>query len=314
MRVVFMGTPELAATVLSALDGAHEVVGVYTRPDAARGRGGAVSPSPVKEAALRLGLDVFTPSTLRDAEVVRQLAALSPDVVCVAAYGAILPREVLEVPRLGCLNVHASLLPRWRGAAPVERAILAGDEVAGVSIMRMEEGLDTGPYCLQRRVEVGQRDVEELTGALAREGAEALLEALAGAEEGTLSWTPQDERESTYADKIGKHELDLLPDDAPEVLLRKVRASSPAHPARAVVAGRGATVMGLRRVEVALAQAADGIDRGEARLVSKRLLLGCAGGAVELSTLRPDGKRSMEGRAFAAGVRDAKRGFRWGGA
>ena len=144
MRVVFMGTPAFAATILDDLAEQHDVAAVYTRPDAVRGRGKRLEPSPVKAAAERRGLRVLTPRTLRDEAAQRELASFAPDVICVAAYGAILPKEVLDIPRFGCLNVHASLLPRWRGAAPIERAILAGDEEAGVCIMRMEVGLDTG--------------------------------------------------------------------------------------------------------------------------------------------------------------------------
>ncbi len=163
MRVVFMGTPAFAATILDDLAEQHDVAAVYTRPDAVRGRGKRLEPSPVKAAAERRGLRVLTPRTLRDEAAQRELASFAPDVICVAAYGAILPKEVLDIPRFGCLNVHASLLPRWRGAAPIERAILAGDEEAGVCIMRMEEGLDTGAYCVCRTARIDGKTAPELT-------------------------------------------------------------------------------------------------------------------------------------------------------
>ena len=162
MRVVFMGTPRFAAEILDELAEFHEIAAVYTRPDAVRGRGKALAPSPVKEVAERRGFPVRTPRTLRDAEVLSELAAFAPDVICVAAYGAILPKDVLDLPPFGCLNVHGSLLPRWRGAAPIERAILAGDEEIGVCIMAMEEGLDTGDYCVCRSLPAGSRTAAEL--------------------------------------------------------------------------------------------------------------------------------------------------------
>ena len=313
MRVVFMGTPSLAATVLECLCESHEVVGVYTRQDAVRGRGKQPVPSPVKEVARRRGLTVLEPKTLRTPEAQRALAALSPDVVCVAAYGKILPPEVLSIPRFGCVNVHASLLPRWRGAAPIERAILAGDERAGVSIMRMEEGLDTGDYCLQRSAEVGDLDAAGLTDWLAHIGAEALLEALDLIEGGSAVWTAQDESQVTYADKIAKGELDLSPLDDSATLVRKVRASSDSHPARTRVAGRDVTVLSLAAPDDRASAQAAAVEPGEVRVVSKRLLLGCADGAVELLALRPDGKKSLDAAAFAAGVQNLRRdGSTWG--
>ena len=192
MRVVFMGTPKFAAAILEDLAQQHEVVAVYTRPDAVRGRGKRLEPSAVKAAAERLGLSVRTPRTLRDEAVQRELAALAPDVVCVAAYGAILPKAVLDLPRHGCLNVHASLLPRWRGAAPIERAILAGDEETGVCVMRMEEGLDTGAYCVCRTTSVAGKSAADLTEELADLGSHALLTALVRVERGVDAWTEQD--------------------------------------------------------------------------------------------------------------------------
>ena len=209
MRVVFMGTPAFAATILDDLAEQHDVAAVYTRPDAVRGRGKRLEPSPVKAAAERRGLRVLTPRTLRDEAAQRELASFAPDVICVAAYGAILPKEVLDIPRFGCLNVHASLLPRWRGAAPIERAILAGDEEAGVCIMRMEEGLDTGAYCVCRTAIVDGKSASELTDELADLGSHALLTALVHVERDAAEWTEQDEEQVTYASKIEKRELDL---------------------------------------------------------------------------------------------------------
>ncbi len=309
MRVVFMGTPEFAATILDDLVEQHDVVAVYTRPDAVRGRGKRLEPSPVKAVAERHGLRVLTPRTLRDEEAQRELASFAPDVVCVAAYGAILPKAVLDIPRFGCLNVHASLLPRWRGAAPIERAILAGDAEAGVCIMRMEEGLDTGAYCVCRTASVEGKSAAELTEELADLGSHALLTALVHVERGAAEWTEQDEALVTYASKIEKRELDLSPADDALTASRKVQASGAAHPSRATVAGRGVTVLEARAVEDAQGgELAAGLAPGSVRFAGKRLFLGMADGALEALELKPDGKQAMDARSFAAGIQGIKDG------
>lgn len=314
MRVVFMGTPKLAADILVEIAQQHEVVCVYTRPDAVRGRGAKLEPSPVKAAAERLGIPVRTATSLRDAEEQAHLAELAPDAICVAAYGCILPREVLEIPRYDCLNVHASLLPRWRGAAPIERAILAGDEQTGVCIMRMEEGLDTGPYCVRRATEVEGKSAAELTDELANLGARALLTGLSVVEQGGAEWTFQDDAAATYAEKLAKDELYPDPAEPAAAMVRKVLASSEAHPARAVIAGRSATVERVALPDDERAAAlCDGLEQGAVRFAAKRLFLGTGDGAVEVLSLKPDGKKSMDARAFAAGVQGIKAGgCTWG--
>ena len=314
MRVVFMGTPKLAADILVEIAQQHEVVCVYTRPDAVRGRGAKLEPSPVKAAAERLGIPVRTATSLRDAEEQAHLAELAPDAICVAAYGCILPREVLEIPRYGCLNVHASLRPRWRGAAPIERAILAGDEQTGVCIMRMEEGLDTGPYCVRRATEVEGKSAAELTDELANLGARALLTGLSVVEQGGAEWTFQDDAAATYAEKLAKDELYPDPAEPAAAMVRKVLASSEAHPARAVIAGRSATVERVALPDDERAAAlCDGLEQGAVRFAAKRLFLGTGDGAVEVLSLKPDGKKSMDARAFAAGVQGIKAGgCTWG--
>lgn len=314
MRVAFMGTPKLAADILVEIAQQHEVVCVYTRPDAVRGRGAKLEPSPVKAAAERLGIPVRTATSLRDAEEQAHLAELAPDAICVAAYGCILPREVLEIPRYGCLNVHASLLPRWRGAAPIERAILAGDEQTGVCIMRMEEGLDTGPYCVRRATEVEGKSAAELTDELANLGARALLTGLSVVEQGGAEWTFQGDAAATYAEKLAKDELYPDPAEPAAAMVRKVLASSEAHPARAVIAGRSATVERVALPDDERAAAlCDGLEQGAVRFAAKRLFLGTGDGAVEVLSLKPDGKKSMDARAFAAGVQGIKAGgCTWG--
>ena len=309
MRVVFMGTPKFAADILVELAQQHDVVAAYTRPDAVRGRGARLEASPVKAVAERLGIPVCTPTSLRDAQEQSTLAELRPDAICVAAYGAILPKEVLDIPPYGCLNVHASLLPRWRGAAPIERAILSGDEHAGVCIMRMEEGLDTGPYCVRRATEVAGKTVGELTDELANLGARALLTGLSLVEQEGAEWIEQDPTLVAYAEKLGKRELFPRPSDAAETIVRKVLASSDAHPSRCVVASRTVSLLEAACVgDAAGFEAVAGITPGEVRFIAKRLFLGAADGAVEIRMLKPDGKKSMDARSFAAGVQGIKQG------
>lgn len=309
MRVVFMGTPSFAATILQYVSEQHDVVAVYTRPDAVRGRGKALVPSPVKALAEQLEIPVFTPTTLRNAEVQAELAAFEADVFVVAAYGMILPKEVLDMPRYGCLNAHASALPRWRGAAPIERAILAGDEAAGICVMRMEEGLDTGDYCVCTTIPIADMTAERLTDELAMLGAQDMLTALSLIQEESVVWTPQDEELVTYARKIGKHELDLAIDDTVDAAWRKVRSSGDAHPAHAIIGGKGVTL--LKVVPVAADDAViseNPLAAGQVALRAKRLLLGMADGALEVLEVKPDGKKAMEGKAFAAGLQGVKQG------
>lgn len=307
MRIVFMGTPDFAANILYELKEQHEVVAVYTQPDAVRGRGKQLEPSPVKKVALKAGIPVFEPRRLRDAEGLDRLRALAPDAICVAAYGKILPQEVLDIPRFGCLNVHASLLPQYRGAAPIERAILNGEREAGVCIMRMEAGLDTGDYCISRACEIGDMNAERLTGELSDKGACALISALYELEAGSIRWTAQNDAEATYAEKLAKGELNLNPADSASLNLRRVRASSAAHPSRCVIGGKGVTVMDVR-----LADAGDmpGVapEQGMVAFAAKRLFLGCADGVLEILSVKPDGKKEMDAAAFASGVQNIKSG------
>ncbi len=297
MRVVFMGTPAFAVPSLEALARRHEVALVVTRPDAVRSRGRKVVPSPVAEAAERLGLPVERASRI-DAGLASRIDALASDVCCVAAYGCLVPDDVLAMPRLGCVNVHASLLPRWRGAAPIQRAMLAGDARVGVSIMRVVHDLDAGPWCRQASVEVGEATCAEVTAELARLGAEELLRALDLMERGEADWAEQDEALVTYARKVDKAEFLLDPADPARDNLLRVQASLDASPARLELAGRGLRAMRARAADAELAPGEACADRG-------RVLLGCADGAIELVSVKPDGKREMSASAFAAGLRDA---------
>jgi methionyl-tRNA formyltransferase len=229
LAVVFAGTPDFAVPSLDAIAASrHRVKAVFTQPDRPSGRGRHLAASPVKERALALGLPVRQPAALKDGEAARAIASIAPDVVVVVAYGLLLPPEVLALPRLGCLNVHASLLPRWRGAAPVARAILAGDDRTGVCIMRMESGLDTGPVLLSRATTIGaQETAGDLEGRLARVGGAAIVEALDAIATGRADFVEQDPALATYAAKLTKAEARLDWREDAAALARRVRALNP---------------------------------------------------------------------------------------
>jgi methionyl-tRNA formyltransferase len=229
LDLIFMGTPEFAATILAALiEAGHRLRAVYTQPPRPSGRGHRMQPSPVQALAERHGLAVHCPATLRGPEAQAGFAALPADAAVVAAYGLILPAAVLAAPRLGCLNVHASLLPRWRGAAPIQRAILAGDSETGITVMQMDEGLDTGPILLQARFPIGPRMTSgEMSELLARFGAKLMLKALDGLDRGVVKPRPQPGDGVTYAAKLRREEARLDWRLAAPVLERQVRAFDP---------------------------------------------------------------------------------------
>lgn len=297
MRVVFMGTPDFAVPSLRELASRFEVVLVLTRPDAVRSRGKKLEPSPVKAAALELDIPVMEATRITP-EVMDRLHEAEADIFCVAAYGCILPDEVLHMAPLGIVNVHASLLPRWRGAAPIQRAILAGDERAGISIMRIGHGVDTGAYCAQASCSVAGKTADELTAELAQLGADLLCDTLPALADETAVWTEQDESLVTHAQKISKVEMRLDPQESALVNLRRVLASSDAAPARCIAAGKPVRIM--------RAVAADGdasmCAAGELVCQSKRIYIGCSDGALEITSVKPDGKRQMDASAWAAGL------------
>lgn len=305
MRVVFMGTPDFAVPSLRELASRFEVVLVLTRPDAVRSRGKKLEPSPVKAAALELDIPVMEATRITP-EVMDRLHEAEADIFCVAAYGCILPDEVLHMAPLGIVNVHASLLPRWRGAAPIQRAILAGDERAGISIMRIGHGVDTGAYCAQASCSVAGKTADELTAELAQLGADLLCDTLPALADETAVWIEQDESLVTHAQKISKAEMRLDPQEGALVNLRRVLASSDTAPARCVAAGKPVRIM--------RAVAADGdasmCAAGELVCQSKRIYIGCSDGVLEVTSVKPDGKRQMDASAWAAGLHGD--GLTWG--
>lgn len=287
LRIVFAGTPEFAAEHLKALlDTPHEIVAVYTQPDRPAGRGQKLMPSPVKQLAVENGLPVLQPPTLRDPAAQAELAALKPDLMVVVAYGLILPQVVLDIPRLGCINSHASLLPRWRGAAPIQRAVEAGDAQSGVTVMQMEAGLDTGPMLLKVSTPISADDTGgSLHDRLAELGPNAVVEAIAGLAAGTLKGEVQDDALATYAHKLNKEEARIDWSRPADELERRIRAFTPWPVCH--------TSLGDAALKVLGAKPAHGKGAPGTILDANRdgLLVACGEGALLLTRLQlPGGK------------------------
>ncbi len=319
MRIAFAGTPEFAVpTLLALISSQHQLVGVLTQPDRPRGRGQRLSPSPVK-AATPLSLPLAQPPTLRSADDRAQLVAWRPDVLVVVAYGLILPKEVLQIPRLGCVNVHASLLPRWRGAAPVERALLAGDETTGVTIMLMDEGLDTGPTLMRQSLTIDPADTgASLREKLASRGAPLLLEALQGLAEGSLHPQPQSAEGATYARKLEKREAPIDWSRSAAEIERQVRALQPWPVAE--TGGPGPQPGTTERLLVHAARVAPAAQPPIARSTTAAVLPGCivetdgshdqgyirvqcGEGRLDLLTLQRPGGQRLPASVFTRGPR-----------
>jgi methionyl-tRNA formyltransferase len=296
-----MGTPDFAVPTLLALaEAGHEIAAVYTQPPRPAGRGRRLTPSPVAEAAAELGLDVRTPATLRDPVEQAAFAALGLDAAVVVAYGLILPRAVLNAPRHGCWNLHASLLPRWRGAAPIQRAIMAGDAETGVCVMRMEEGLDTGPVAIRAPTPIGARETAgELAGRLAAMGAPLMAAALAALAEGRLGARPQAAEGATYAAKIDKAEARIDWTLPAADIERRIRALDPAPGAW--------TTLGAERLKVLLASVEPGAGEPGATL-DDALLVACGRDALRIETAQREGRAPMPAEELLRGF-DAPAGL-----
>jgi len=294
MKVIFAGTPVFAAQALQAISAAgHEVALVLTQPDRPAGRGMTLQPSPVKQLALENGLAVFQPTTLKEAEAQQRIAALGADVMVVAAYGLILPQVVLDMPRFGCLNIHASLLPRWRGAAPIQRALLAGDVETGVCIMQMEAGLDTGPVLLRGAFPIVASDTtSSLHDRLADLGAELIVDALGRL---PLPAEPQPTEGVTYAHKIEKAEA-LMDWRRPATELdRHIRAFNPFPGAQALFAGQTVKLWAATPV-------ADSGEPGRILAVERqRIVVACGEGALAVTELQKAGGKRLPVQQFLAG-------------
>jgi len=299
LRVVFMGTPDFAVPTLSEIVGhGHEVVVAYTRAPAPAGRGMALRPSPVQAAAERFGIPVATPASLRGDEAAAAFAAHEADVAVVVAYGMILPESILALPRLGCLNLHGSLLPRWRGAAPIQRAVMAGDAETGVAVMQMEKGLDTGPVAMVERLAIGpDMTAGEVHDRLAVLGADLMARALAALSRGGLGFTPQPAEGVTYAAKIANDDARIDWTDPAVRVHDRVRGLSPFPGAFASIdLGRGP-----ERLKVLRTARVDGAGPAGTTL-DGALTVACGEGAVRLLQVQRAGSRAMPADEFLRGV------------
>jgi methionyl-tRNA formyltransferase len=291
MRIVFMGTPAFAVPTLLALhEAGHVVPAAYTQPPRPSGRGKQLQTSPVHQAAEALGIPVCHPDTLRDMEAQANFLALEPEVAVVAAYGLMLPQPILDGPAKGCLNVHASLLPRWRGAAPIQRAILAGDSMTGVTIMRMERGLDTGPMLASARVPVEDKTSGELHAELAEIGARLMVDTLA--QLGQLKPEPQPELGATYAAKIDKAEARIDWSKPAELIEREVRAFAPFPGAWFELDGERIKLLKARVI---------GVNGADGTVLDDELTIACGQAALRPVTLQRAGRPAMTAAEFLRG-------------
>lgn len=291
MRLVFAGTPDFAATALKALIAAgHTIVGVYSQPDRPAGRGRKLQPSPVKQVALDHEIPVYQPETLKTPEAQKQLADLNPDVMIVAAYGLILPKAVLDIPTHGCLNIHASLLPRWRGAAPIQRAIAAGDDETGITIMQMDEGLDTGAMLLKSLTAIDDSDTGgSLHDRLAELGGNAIIKALELLRKGELTGEPQNDELACYASKLSKTEGHINWATDAKAIERLVRAFNP-WPGTY-------TDLGDQRIRIhearALVTTSDGLPGTVVQRDREGIDIACGNGTLRITRLQLPGSRAQ---------------------
>ncbi len=304
LRIIFMGTPDFSVPTLAEILGAgHDVVAVYSQPPRKAGRGLDENKSPVHGYAEAAGIPVLTPTGLKTAAAQAQFAAHRADVAVIVAYGLILPKPILAAPRFGCLNLHASKLPRWRGAAPIQRAIMAGDTETAAMVMRMDDGLDTGPICLAERVPISANvTAGELHDLLARTGASLMVRALAALARGSLVETPQPEAGVTYAAKIDKSEAKIAFARPARDVHNHIRGLSPFPGAwfEAAAAGKSERIKVLRSELIDEASTAGTVP---GTILDARLTIACGDGAVRLVRLQRAGKRPMAGDEFLRGFK-----------
>ena len=298
IRVVFMGSPDFALSSLRLLAQHYQVVGVVTQPDRASGRGRELKAPPVKTLAQELNIPVIQPEKVRQPEAMQQLQDWNPDLIVVAAFGQILKKDVLELPKYGCINVHASLLPRWRGAAPINAAVLAGDEETGVTIMKMDVGLDTGPMLAMKRIRIKPDDTAgSLFEALATLGADLLIETLPAYMDGKLAPQPQPEEGATYASMLKKEDGHLDFNHSAVELERRIRAMTPWPGAWFEWEGAPFKV---HKAHVGQGKA----EAGKRLVEQNQPAVGTGSGILILDEVQPPGKKPMNGKSFLAGARN----------
>lgn len=300
LRIAFMGTPEFSVPVLRALhDAGHNVVAVYSQPPRPAGRRGLeLTPSPVEQAARSLGLPVHTPKSLKSAEEQQRFADLDLDVAVVVAYGLLLPKAILDAPRYGCFNGHASLLPRWRGAAPIQRAIMAGDKTTGMMVMEMDEGLDTGPIALTKTIAIEpEMTAGELHDVLSQLAAPLMVDAMEQLEKGTLQLTPQSEQGVLYASKISKDEA-RIDWSKPALELQKTICGLSPFPGswcEMEIAGK------RERVKLLGAKYIDNQSLGVGHIEPDSLIIHCKDGRLQITRLQKSGGKALDGKTFLHG-------------
>lgn len=300
MKIVFMGTPDFAVPCLEALikDG-NEIAAVFTQPDKPKGRGYTLTPPPVKVCALQHGLEVYQPVTLKDGQALEILKAISPEMIVVVAYGKILPKEILDLPEKGCVNVHASLLPEYRGAAPIQWAVLDGKKKTGVTAMYMDVGLDTGDMLMKAELDIGENETaDELHDRLAALGAELIVKTVHAAAEGSLVREKQDDSLSCYASMLTKE-------------MSAVDFSKPARKVHDLVRGLNSwpsatAMLNGKRIKLHRTLIADGSGKPGQVLSLKPFVVACGEGAIEIVELQPEGKKKMSAQSFLNGLHDAK--------
>lgn len=297
MRIFFMGTPDFAVPCLQALlDAGHEICGVFTQPDKPKGRGYTLTPPPVKQLALQHGLEVFQPATLKTGEAVSILEEKSPDLIVVVAYGKILPKAILDLPRYGCVNVHASLLPKYRGAAPIQWSVLNGDPVTGVTTMYMAEGLDTGDMLMQSETPIAPNETSgELHDRLSQMGAELMVKTAAALERQTLSRTPQDDGQSCYAEMLHKGLSAIDWQKSAQAVHNWVRGLSPWPCASTIYHGKF-----LKIHQTTVSDAFSG-QPGALTERDGHYFICCGEGAVELLSVQYEGRKRMDAKDFFRG-------------
>lgn len=303
LRVAFMGSPEFSVPVLSEiLANGHEVVAVYTQPPRPAGRRGLeLTPCPVDKFARNSGLDVRSPVNFKDRKDIEEFAALDADVAIVVAYGLLLPKEILDAPHYGCLNVHASLLPRWRGAAPIHRAVMAGDEETGVMVMKMDEGLDTGPVCLSEKVTIGSDlTTGELHDQLSTIGASLIVRALSALSRGSLEEVPQAGVGTLYARKIKKEEAHINWDAPARIVHNQIRGLCP-FPGSWFEIEQGGKTVRVKVLRSTLVDEAEGNEK-PGTVLDDQLTVSCGSGAIRLLRLQRAGKTALDADEFQRGA------------